>query len=73
MTRKDLRSAEQDWRATKQPTNRPMPQPKRSLRVVTVLKWLAITILVLVAGTYLYESQKVCESINGVNSHYCVD
>lgn len=72
MNRKDLRSAEQDWRATKQPTNRPMPQPKRSLRVVTVLKWLAITILVLVAGTYLYESQKHCESVLG-NSIYCVD
>ena len=73
MNRKDLRSAEQEWRATKQPTNRPMPVPKRSLRLVTVLKWLVICILVLAAGTYLYESQKVCESINGVNSHYCVD
>ena len=72
MNRKDLRSAEQDWRATKQPTNRPMPQPKRSLRLVTVLKWLVICILVLAAGTYLYESQKQCESVSS-NSHYCVD
>ena len=72
MNRKDLRSVEQDWRATKQPTNRPMPQPKRSLRLVTVLKWLVICILVLAAGTYLYESQKHCESVLG-NSIYCVD
>ena len=72
MNRKDLRSAEQDWRATKQPTNRPMPQPKRGLRVVTFLKWLVICVLVLAAGTYLYESQKQCESALG-DSIYCVD
>ena len=70
--RSDLRSAEQDWRATKQPTNRPMPQPKRGLRVVTFLKWLVICVLVLAAGTYLYESQKQCESALG-DSIYCVD
>ena len=76
MNRKDLRSAEQDWRATKQPTNRPMPVPKRSLRLVTVLKRLLIGtiifIVVLAAGTYLYQSQKQCESVSS-NSHYCVD
>lgn len=73
MNRKDLRISEQEWRATKQPTNRPMPQPKSSLRLVTVLKWLVICMLVLAAGTHLYESQKLCESINGVNSRACVD
>ena len=72
MTRKVLRTNESEWRATKQPTNRPIPVPKRSLRLVTVLKWLVICILVLAAGTYLYESQKHCESVLG-NSIYCVD
>lgn len=32
-----------------------------------------IFMLVAIAGTYLYQSQKMCESINGINSRACVD
>ena len=73
MTRKDLRTSESDWRATKQPTNRPMPTPKKSLNVLKTLKWTAIVLGALLFGSLLWESQKTCESINGSNSRACVD
>ena len=69
MNRKDLRSAEQDWRATKQPTNRPMPAPKkRGIKLVDVL----IVIILIVGGLALYESQKTCEQ-TASNPSICVD
>ena len=52
MNRKDLRTAESDWRATKQPSNRPYVIKKQSIRVTTILKLLAvITILILLYET----------------------
>lgn len=70
MTRKDLRSGERDWRATNQPTNRPLPAPKKSgIKLLTILWVIAVAICLLV----LWETQKSCERINGSNSSACVD
>lgn len=71
-TRKDLRTSESDWRATKQPTNRPLKAPKKTLKVTTVLKVVAIALGFLVAFSILWEGQQACIKAHG-ESRLCVD
>lgn len=71
-TRKDLRTSESDWRATKQPTNRPLKAPKKTLKLTTVLKWIAV--LLLLGGLYATSpAKKFVECRGSEVPRYCVD
>ena len=69
MDRKDLRTSEQEWRATKQPKFEVPSAPRKGIKVVPVLMILAVVIALVV----LADSQMKCESTLGANSKYCVD
>lgn len=69
MNRKDIRTNEREWRQTNQPKGREWKQPKKGLRVVTILKVLAVVALLLLAADQLNQ----CKSMFGPNSKYCVD
>lgn len=71
MNRKDLRTSEQDWRATKQ-RSKPYKAPKKSLKLKTVLGVILMVISLVLLLTTLHESQKKCESVLD-DSIYCVD
>lgn len=71
MTRQDLRNRAPKFKGS-DPT-KPLPKPRRSLPLTTVLKRVAIGALLLVAVTYLWETQKACEAAKGPNSRLCVD
>lgn len=71
MSRKDLRNAESEWRATKQ-TKRPLEIPGKRFKVLTAIKILAvIALLVLLWETNPMRSAH-CQSTGG-NSLQCVD
>lgn len=70
--RKDLRVSEQEWRGSKGHHRREYRQEKKSLPVLTALKWVAAGVVLVVALTYLYESKQVCEA-SGAPASYCVD
>lgn len=72
MTRKELRSVEQDWRQTRHSNNKTTPKiSRRSVELKFVLK-LLIALAVIGVGILLWESKQRCESMLG-DSIYCVD
>lgn len=69
MNRRDLRTSEQEWRATPQRKFEVPQAPPKRVKVLTVLKILAVVIALVV----LADSQMKCESMFGANSKLCVD
>lgn len=69
MNRKDLRTSESKWRATKQPGNREWKKPKKGFKVLTALKIIGAVLLAIV----LYDNLNQCKSVAGSDSIYCVD
>lgn len=69
MKRKDIRTSEQEWRATPQRKFEVPQAPPKRIKVVSVLMILAVVIALVV----LADSQKECNSTFGANSKYCVD
>lgn len=69
MNRKDLRTAEQEFRATKQPKFEVPAPPRKSIKVLTVLKCLAVGLLLIL----MWDSLNTCQSTFGADSKMCVD
>ena len=77
MSRNDLRTSESEWRGMSSAQRQPKPikAPKKSIKVMTVLKVIIVAIILMVALTFLYQGQQKCESATaGSNSSIlCVD
>ncbi|HEY8343509.1 MAG TPA: hypothetical protein VIK75_11050 [Calditerricola sp.] len=71
MRRQDLRNRAPKFRGF-DPT-KPLPKPRRTLPLATVLKRIAFGVLILVAVACLWETQKACEAAKGPNHRLCVD
>ena len=70
--RKELRVSEQEWRGSKGRHRREPRQEKKSLPVLTALKWVAAGVVLMVVLTVLFSSKQVCEA-SGAPASYCVD
>lgn len=72
MTRKDLRTSESEWRATRHSTQPAKPIGKRSFKLVTLLKVAAV--IIVLTALWSTRPDRVFQDCSGTDvPRHCVD